>query len=258
MSKPTRPGGPDVRPQQSVKRTVNDDEKQSQTSSIERIQQFRDYLADYQVWFAQNEVSKEVSREEQVKSYQRMAQGFLRVLRPYLTDPTLTPNDSVAGQAENGNSGNEYWHRVNLGEFSIDPPEILQRPSQRTTERAIRSHDRTTVEMADPRHSADPKHYRVVGLQEFADIDAEWSVSWTMMFGPEIRVSDLRMKNDEARVTVRDRDHRNEPITVEKTVRLPKRIVDNAVTSMENFVRDIGMDVEFNGEDYTAEDGPGI
>lgn len=256
MSKPTPPGGTDVRPQQSIGRTVNDEEKKSQTSSIERIQQFRDHLADYQVWFAQNEISQEVSREKQTKSYHRMAQGFLRVLRPYLTDPSLTPNEQPTAESEH--TGNEYWHHINLGEFAIDPPEILQRPSQRATENAVKSHDRGTLARADPRNTAESHHYRVVGLKNFGATDPEWSVSWTMMFGPEISVRDLRMKSTEDTVTIRDRDHRNQPVTITKTVRLPKHIVDNAVTSMENFVRDIGMDIEFNGEDYMADDGPGI
>lgn len=251
MSSPTAPAEHDVRPAESVKRQVEDEDKKSQKSSIERIQQFRDYLADYQVWFAQNEISREVSREEQLKSYHRMAQGLLRVLRPYLTDPSLTPNTEDA-------NGNQYWNHVLLGEFTIDPPDVLQRPSQRATETAIRNHDHTTLMRADPQHNADPEHYRLVGLREFATFEPEWTVEWTMMYGPDVSLGSLRQQNTNDDVTIHDRQHRTDPVTIEKTARIPRFVVDNAVTCMENFIRDIGMDIEFKGEPYYGGTEPGI
>jgi hypothetical protein len=45
---------------------------------------------------------------------------------------------------------------------------------------------------------------------------------------------------------VHPRSHRNQPITVSRLARVPRPIIDEAVTQMEHFLRDIGMDIEIN------------
>ncbi len=250
MSKPLPPAENEqpAEPEPEINQTVDEEENTSQNTSIQRIQKFRDHLAEYQVWFAQNEISQEVSREDQLRSYHRMTQGFLRVLTPYLTDDRLTP---AAGDtdADQPNKGNYYWNRVNLGSFTVDPPNILQKPGQRTMERAIRNHDTAKLARADSRTNADPRRFAVAGLRDFAASDPELSVSWTVMFGPEVEAHELRSELSDPNATIRPRNHRTEPIEVDKTVQLPKSIIDNAVTAMENFVRELGLDIDFEEEE---------
>jgi hypothetical protein len=225
---------------------VNDEENKSQNATIERIQSFRDDLAEYRLLFAQNELTEEISEAQQHRAYHQLAKGFLGLLKPY-----LTAEDEVA-------ESKEYWNEVELGAFTINPPAAITQPSRGEIDTALRQGDSRTLARAEPRNTVEPKAYTVIGLRDFDAVPAEWEVSWSVMFGPEVSPASLRQEITDPAVRVHPRGSRTEPITVTRTVRLPRRIIDEAVTQMEHFVRDLGMDLEIAGEDYMGQGGPGL
>jgi hypothetical protein len=224
---------------------VSDEENRSQKATIQRIQSFRDDIAQYQLAFANNELSREVPEENQHRSYHLLAKGFLQLLRPYLED-------------DSASSSNYYWDEIDLGEFTIDPPAVVRQPTRHEMGRALKSGDLNTISRADPRNAVEPKRYSCIGLRDFAASQPEWTVEWTVMFGPEVSATDLRAEINDRSVTVPPRSHRNEPISIQKKARVPRPMIDNAITAMENFVREIGMDVEMVGDPYDGDGGPGI
>lgn len=224
---------------------VNDEDNKSQNATINRIQRYRDDLAEYQLLFAQNELSEEISERQQHRAYHQLAKGFLQLLKPYLT-------------AEEIQQGEHYWNEVDLGSFMIEPPEAIQQPSKQEMESALKAGHKQTFARADPRNEVEAKRYRVIGLRDFAAAEPEWQVEWSVMYGPEVSPADLRSEIRDSRVRVQPRSHRNEPITVIRSGRVPRQIIDNVVTELENFVRAVGMDVDIEAEAYMGEGGPGI
>lgn len=216
-----------------AKRRVSDDDNQSQNATIRRIQSFRDDIAEYQLLFAQNELQNDISEAQQHRSYHQLARGFLQLLKPYLMDEEIPRSEY-------------YWNEVELGEFTISPPEVIQQPSQGQMEAALKAGRRETLARADPRNSVESKHYSVVGLRDFAAADPEWEVEWQVMYGPDVRPSGIRSQIRDSSVRVHPRSHRNEPITVTKTVRVPRQIIDAAITELEQFVREVGMDIDLD------------
>jgi len=222
--------------EQAPDRTIDDEENTSQSATIRRIQSFRDDIADYQLLFAQNELSEEISEGRQHRAYYQLAKGFLQLLRPYLTDEDVPQSD-------------HYWNQVQLGEFAVDPPAAIAQPSQQQVDHALKANDQSTIARADPRNAVDSKHFSVIGLRDFDSAQAEWNVQWEVMFGPDVSAADIRSQLQQSGVRVSPRSHQTEPLTVTKRVRIPRQIIDNAVTALENFVRDIGMDVEWDEEE---------
>jgi len=217
-------------------RQIEDEDNASQSATIRRIQSYRDDIADYQLLFAQNELSENISEAQQHRAYFQLAKGFLQLLRPYLSDEDVPQST-------------HYWNEVALGEFAVDPPAAIAQPSQQQLEHALKASDQSTISRADPRNSVDSKHFSVIGLRDFASAQAEWDVQWEVMFGPDVSAADIRSQLQQSGVRVSPGTHRNEPLTVTKRVRIPRQIIDNAVTELENFVRDIGMDVEWDEEE---------
>lgn len=224
-------------------REVDDEENRSQAATIRRIQSYRDDIADYQRWFAQNEISGSVSKRKAHASYHQLAKGYLQILTPYLTDPEIAQDVEHPRLTDVDPMVNPYWSLAPLGSFSVDPPSALQQPDKDSLSAALRNGDRQTVAQATPRISPEPKQYTVNGLREFAGSDPEWTDSWTIMFGPEVRVRDLRQRITDDDVEVEDRQYRNEPITVTKQARVPKTVIDNAIRNLEQFVRELGLDI---------------
>lgn len=237
-------------PSDTAARQVNDDENKSQTATIQRIQKYRDNLADYQMLFAQNELTGDVSEAQQHRSYHQLTKGFLRLLKPYLTDYRHEDPEIIIGQ--------RYWEEVELGSFTIDPPAVISRPSRQEMDHALRTGHQQTIQRADPRNSVEPKEYSVRGLRDFDAAEPEWSVEWQVMYGPEVTPAELRSQISDPNVHVQPRATRTEPITIVKTARVPRRIIDETVTQLENFVRDLGMDVDIKAEPYMGEGGAGI
>jgi hypothetical protein len=225
---------------------VNDEENKSQNATIERIQSFRDDLAEYRLLFAQNELTEEISEAQQHRAYHQLAKGFLGLLKPY-----LTAEDEVA-------ESRKYWNKEPLGAFTIDPPAAIQQPSRGEVDAALQSGDSRTLARAQPRNNVEAESYRVVGLRDFDAVPPEWEVSWSVMVGPEVSPQTLRSEITDPGVQVHPRSSRTEPITISRTVRLPRRIIDEAVTQMEHFIRDLGMDLDIAGEDYMGRGGPGL
>jgi len=229
---------------ESIPRKADDEEKQSQSSAITRIQSMRDHLADYQVWFAQNEITQDVTHKKQIASYHKMAQGLLQILRQYFV-------------SDMGGAG-EYWTETQIAAFDIEPPAALQQPSKGQTRAAIRTKNANLLQRAAGEIDARRQRFVVQGLREYAMLDPEFSVTWDVRFGPNVSSSNLRREVSDENVTVHDRTRRHEPIKVEKRVAIPKFVIDNAVTTMENFLTEVGLDIEFRGEDYMAKGEPGI
>lgn len=215
---------------------INDEENQSQNSTLRRIQRFRDDIAEYQLLFAQNEITHEIGEDQQHRSYHQLARGFLQLLKPYLTDEEMAQSEY-------------YWNQVELGSFTIDPPDVIRPPERAEVEFALRDGNRQALARADPRNTVESKRYDVVGLRDFAAAQPEWTVEWQVMYGPETSPADLRQEITSPRVHVSERTHRNEPITVIHTARIPRQIIDAAITAMENFVRALGMDIDFKDEE---------
>jgi hypothetical protein len=213
---------------------VNDEENKSQNATIERIQSFRDDLAEYRLLFAQNELTEEIGEAQQHRAYHQLAKGFLGLLKPY-----LTADDEVA-------ESEAYWEEVGLGAFTVDPPAAITQPSRGEVDTALRRGDSRTLARAEPRNNVEAKRYAVKGLRDFDAAPAEWEVSWSVMFGPEVSPATLRGEIADPAVQVHPRSSRTEPITVTRTVRLPRRIIDEAVTQLEHFVRNLGMDVDLD------------
>lgn len=228
-----------------TRRKVNDDEKKSQNATINRIQRYRDDIAEYQLLFAQNQMSNDVNEGQQHRAYHELAKGFCQLLKPYLTDEGIPQSDY-------------YWGEVPLGKMRVDPPEAIRPPSREEMGSAVRQRSRTDLALGSPRNTVQPKVYRVDGLRDFATAPPEWEVEWTVMFGPEVSPADIQRKITDRKVRVTQQSHRNEPITVVRTEQLSREIINNAVTAMENFVRDLGMDIEMTGEPYEGDGGPGI
>lgn len=212
---------------------VEDDENHSQTKTINRIHAYRDQLAEFQVAFAENELVGEVPERRQHRAYHQLASGLLRLLKPYLTDEEID-------EAE------YYWNDIDIGTFTVNPPAVIQKPDRQELSGAIRSGDQTTIARAKPRNEVEPRHYTVKGLRDFAAAQPEWEVQWNVLFGPDVSAAELRSQVDDARVQIDDRQRRTQPITVRRLVRVPKPIIDDAITYMESFLRDIGMDIEIN------------
>lgn len=227
-------------PEQGKKQEVDDEENRSQNATIRRIQSFRDDIADYQLLFARNEVSKQLSEREALRSYHQLVKGFLQLLRPYLTD------DSIS-------EAQKYWTETTLGTITVDPPASIQRPSQARFKQALTNNDPKSLAISAPQNNPSKKMYRVKGLKDFAEWDAEWQVEWQVMFGPAVTPDDLRERIQDSSVSVLDASHRNEPIRVQKTAQLPRHIIDSAVLELENFVRGVGMDVDFDEEEQQTE-----
>jgi hypothetical protein len=221
---------------ESPRSKVSDEENQSQSAAIRRIQKYRDRIAEYQMFFAENEITREIGEGEQHTAYHQLAKGFLQLLKPYLTDPEI-PRSAV------------YWGEKDLGGFSITPPSAISRPSAGEMEAALRSGNRLTMSRASTRACAEPREYQVRGLKTFANAPAEWSEEWTLMWGPEISAEDLRAQINDPRVSVQPREHRTQPITVVKSARVPKHVIDDVITCLEQFVRDVGLDIEFSKEE---------
>jgi len=224
---------------------VNDEENQSQNAAINRIQAYRDELAEYQLLFARNELSNELSEGEIHRSYHQLVSGLAQLLMPYLRDYDI-------------GSAQHYWETVKLGEFEIEPPAAIQQTDRLSVAGALGGEGIGAVALADPRNSVEPKHYDVVGIQDFMAAEPEWTEEWSVMVGPEVSTADLRQQIAEDGVRVLDRRHRNEPIRVERVARVPMDIVTSAATQLEHFIRDIGLDVELKGEPYMGEGGPGL
>jgi hypothetical protein len=214
---------------------VNDEENQSQSATINRIQAYRDELAEYQLLFARNELSNELSEGEIHRSYHQLVSGLAQLLMPYLRDDGIQ-------------SARHYWERVKLGEFDIDPPSAIHQPDQMDVAGALGGDGLGAVALADPRNSVEPKHYEVYGLQDFMGAEPEWTEEWSVMVGPEISPADLRQQITEDGVRVLDRRHRNEPIRVERIARVPMGIVTEAATQLEHFIRDLGLDVDLQDQ----------
>lgn len=232
-------------PDQAPNKKVNDEEKRSQKANIQRIEDYRDRIAEYQLWFAQNELSGDVSQRDQQRSYHQLARGFLQLIRPQLTDPEIIQNiDHPDPDTHSPEYDNPYWTRIPIGAWTIDPPDILQRPSQLETEHAVKNNIRSTLARADPRVTADPRTIEVIGLRQFAALEPERTIEWTAMFGPNITPSELREQTSDDQVTVHDRSHHSEPIKVTKQVLVPKFIIDNAIETTEHFIRQIGLGIE--------------
>lgn len=226
-------------------RQVNDDENQSQSATINRIQRYRDDLAEFQKVFAEGELSDEIDERKQHRAYHHLVSGFLQLLKPYLTDSEITESQY-------------YWEDAQLGEFTVTPPEIIQRPTRDEMDRALQRGDKMTLARGMPREGVDPITYRVEGLKDFASAKTEWEVEWSVMFGPEVSAMDVRHEIHDESVRVKPRRRRNEPIMVVKTVRLPRPIIEAAVTALENFVRSLGMDIDLSPEPYEGEGAPGL
>lgn len=251
LSNGATPDGPSQR--------VDDDDNTSQTATIQRIHDYRDTIADYQLAFAQNELSGDVDAGQQHRAYHQLAKGFLQLLKPYLTDQDVPGTQYywegyTADSLEDASSDGI----LRLGTVTADPPDAIRTPSRDEVADALREGDQQTIQRADPRNAVDGRSYDIVGLLDFASAPAEWTEEWRVMFGPEVTPHDLRQQIRDPDVRVRDRRHRNEPITVVKTMRVPRSVIDNAVTALENFVRDLGMDVDLQPEPYMGEGEPGI
>lgn len=261
MSAPMRNGAGGGDSGQEQKR-VDDEENASQNATIQRIQNYRDRVAEYQLLFAQNELSGEVSETEQHRSYHQLASGFLQLLKPYLTDPDIPGSQyywhGYSGESLSATRKSGDGRILHLGTVPVEPPEAISKPSKEEVEGALRTRNSHTMQRADPRNSVENKSYDIVGLVDFAQAPAEWTEEWEVMFGPEVTPQDLREKIRDPTVRILDRTHRHEPITVVKSVRVPRSAIDAAVTAMENFIRDIGMDIEFEVEPYTGDGGPGL
>ncbi len=57
-------------------RQIEDEDNASQSATIRRIQSYRDDIADYQLLFAQNELSENISEAQQHRAYFQLAKGF--------------------------------------------------------------------------------------------------------------------------------------------------------------------------------------
>lgn len=212
---------------------VNDEEKQSQNATIRRIQKYRDDIAEYQLLFAQNEMSMEVNEAQQHRAYHQLAKGFCQLLKPYLTDDGISQSS-------------HYWEDVNLGNFDVSPPDVICPPSREEMGAAVRHGEKTALARGSPRNHVEGKSYSVIGLRDFSTAPAEWQVEWTVMFGPEVSPLDIQQQTRDENVRVSERSHRNQPITVVRTARVPRVIINNAVTAMDNFVRELGLDLDFS------------
>lgn len=254
MSSPMENG---ARPDSQPDKHVADEENKSQNATIHRIQQYRDRVAEYQLLFAQNELSREITEAQQHRSYHQLVKGFLQLLKPYLMDESI-PGSQFYWQGYSGNSPDPDDGILHLGEIVVEPPDAIRQPSKEEMAGALQAGDQQTIQRADPRNAVEEQKYDIVGLRDFASAEVEWIEEWEVMFGPEVTPYDLRQQIHDPMVDVRDRRHRNEPITVVRTVRVPRSIIDNAVTALENFVRDMGMDIDFEADPYMGEGEPGL
>lgn len=232
---------------------VADDDNKSQNATIARIQQWRDKIADCREFMAENRATQEVPQDELRAMYFELAQGYLQQLRPYLTDYETFPHGRYFWEGYLADDIEDADNVLQLGTITVDPPEAIQQPSRDELSGAIRHHDRQTLARARPRQSVDEISYSVIGLKDFAVAEFEWEEQWSVRFGPEYSAGDLRQEIDDPRVKV-VQGSRREPITVIRRVQMPRSIIDNAITSLEDFVRKIGMDVEFDTDGLPTDD----
>lgn len=225
--------------------TVDDEENQSQNATIRRIQRYRDNLAEYQMLFAQQELEQHGRRRQAHKSYHQLVKGFAQLLSPYLTDREIE-------------CAEEYWQLKEFGSWEVAPPDAISQPSRRQVQDALGSGRTDILARADPRNQLEPYQYRVQGVEDFVAAPPEWEVSWSMMVGPEVSPRDLRSQMSSPDITIDARQHRTDPITVHRRVRVPRDVIGSVVRGLEMFIREIGMDVDMTAPDYTGGEEPGL
>lgn len=216
-------------------RAVQDEENQAQNATIRRIQSFRDDIAEYQLLFARNELTEDMSESQQYRAYHQVARGFCQLLKPYLT-------------AQDIDQSERYWRQLPLGEFEVDPPDAIRRPERQRVGAALGNDASGLARRADPRNDVEPRRYELQGLQDFWAAEVEWREDWQVMYGPEVNPADIRAEVSDPDVRVHERSTRTEPIRVSRIARLPRPIIDEAITAMENFVRDLGMDIDLEDQ----------
>lgn len=216
-------------------RKANDEDRISHKSTVKRIEEYSNEVTEFQKLFAQSELTSGVDEAKNHRAYHKHVKGFCQLLKPYLTD------DDLPGAVE-------YWHNVEIGEFEIQPPDVLKQPSQEEMARALRGGHQKTIARSDSRNSADDREYKIEGLRHFMDSPPQWEEEWNVMFGPGVSPADLRSEIDDPTVRVEDQSNPNEPITVVKTARVPRFVIDNAAAEIEKFRREIGMAIEMKKE----------
>lgn len=225
---------------------VQDEENQSQAATITRIQKYRDRLAEYASLFASP--GSDITYEQVMHAYHQDVYGFVQLLKPYLKD------------ADIGHS-TDYWERKKVGEITFTPPEPVRKQDRRRMEAELKRGNAGRVSHLNPRNTVEAETYTIQGLREFADLDPSQRTlerSWEIMVGPETPRRVLKRRLDATNAHVEDPGIPGTPLTVTVQQQIPRQLVDEARTLCEEFVRESGMDVEFDPEPYYGEGEPGI
>ena len=205
---------------------VGDDEQIAQRRSHERVQALLDEITNVQIREA-NDLDGEYSPAEHRQAYHQTVVELWRELQPTLAEAS-------------GDTESFYWFNIDLGEFTVEPPKPLQKPTSR-----IEAESRPDLQ---PGASwATPEEYDITGFQQFANMDTVIRTRFAVRLDedditvPELRQQVQRADPDaQVRVWDRSRGDFEEPFRVDKFKLLPKWVIDNARGALREFAEKSG------------------
>lgn len=217
---------------------VIDEGDVTQNAVLRRIQGCRDDIAEVKARRIQEALEGTSNDWSFRRAYYRAVDALCGELQSYLRNDEFP----LAGK---------YWEEVPIGEIVFEPPEVVSQPSQAGMDAALKQGGKQLA-LCRPRNSVKPKSYTVQGLRDFNAADDVLTESWQVMYGPEVSANDIRSRNHETGVQVKPRASRHEPITVHRRQPLPADIIQKAESLCVKFAYELGMDVDFEYEDYES------
>lgn len=232
MSQPSNAG--------SAGQQVIDEADITQNSVLQRIQKARDDIAQVKAQRINDALEGSSNGWAFRRAYYRAVDALCGEIQPYLR------NDDFP-------LATQFWEEEPIGAITFEPPKIVQKPSKSKMDSVIKQGGKK-LSMTLPRNSVTSTSYPVQGLRDFNNADEVMAESWQVMFGPEVSASDLRERNSEQGVQIDPRDSKQEPFTVYRYKPLPTSIIQRAEALCVEFAYELGMDIEFEYEDYESEE----
>lgn len=225
---------------------VSDEESVSQRRTLQRIQSLWDEIAEVRMAIARDSMSNEFAPQQRRKAYYSAVRNLWIELKPH-----LAAADEVAQE--------RYLLDIDLGRVRIEPPDPLQPSDGDVFGRGL--------ELLAGEAWPEPVDHPFEGFVDFEEASIVLSARWevrldvdtfeTSNYREELlrRIQRTETMTGEKGVTVYERETRDfeEPFIVEKTVLLPRSVIETAFQALVELTHDLGLGVQLGtGEDFGA------
>ena len=216
---------------------VDDEDDYSPKRAIRRYHDLRDDMKDARRLLAEMELQGR-GENEMLRFYRRMTDYYIEELRTQLTNPENPQSDF-------------YWNEIELAQLPVEPPKPMD-PQSLRPDRTSGNQDGGAL-LAPGESRPKSKTLNINGLRWFSQNPVAISVKFEarlIMSEHEFNKAIKRQNMVRGRYGSRERD----PCVVIRDVLVPIDILNDAIAASNEFLRDIGLDIELTPGSYQSEE----